>query len=268
MLDADGDGKISRSSEFVFTEWDRTATSDLEALKSVFDTNHNGLLDAGDARWSEFKVMVDGKLVSLDALGIKSIGLTARGSGQQFSDGSAITGTSLFTRTDGTTGAVGDAVLMADPEGYIIKSTVVTNSDGSKATTLGGYDEEGTLAFQNRITVSTDAQSTTTQFDDDGNGIYDRSQTDVTTIASGIRQRAVSNFDTDGSLVNRSRTLTDIQDPSAWITTTLDKDGDGIADQTQILVRNADDSTTTTVSEFSLTGAISPRPSCSSAPAC
>ncbi|MER9313265.1 hypothetical protein NKI51_28980 [Mesorhizobium australicum] len=104
VLDADSDGKISRSSEFVFTEWDQTATSDLEALKSVFDANHNGLLDAGDARWSEFKVMVDGKLVSLDSLGIKSIGLTARGSGQQFSDGSAITGTSLFTRTDGTNG--------------------------------------------------------------------------------------------------------------------------------------------------------------------
>lgn len=38
VLDADGDGKISRSSEFVFTEWDQTADSDLDALKSVFDT--------------------------------------------------------------------------------------------------------------------------------------------------------------------------------------------------------------------------------------
>ncbi|MER9313256.1 hypothetical protein NKI51_28930 [Mesorhizobium australicum] len=109
---------------------------------------------------------------------------------------------SIETRADGSTGMVGDAVLALDANGYIIKSTVVTNSDGSKTTTFGGYDEEGTLAFQNRITVSTDAQSTTTQFDDDGNGIYDRSQTDVTTIASGMRQRAVSNFDTDGSEKN------------------------------------------------------------------
>ncbi|MER9313263.1 autotransporter adhesin family protein [Mesorhizobium australicum] len=256
VLDADGDGKISRSSEFVFTEWDQTATSDLEALKSVFDTNHNGELDAGDDRWSEFKVMVDGQLVSLASLGIASIDLTATGSGQQFTDGSAITGTTTYTKTDGTTGAVGDAVLASDANGYLIRSAVVTNDDGSKTATLGGYGKDGTLAFQNRITVSADGLSTTTQFDDDGNGIYDRSQTDVTTIASGMRQRAVSNFDTDGSLVNRSRTLTDIQDPSAWITTTLDTDGDGIADQTQILVRNADGSTTTTVSEFSLTGAL------------
>ncbi|TIU17137.1 MAG: hypothetical protein E5W49_20625, partial [Mesorhizobium sp.] len=101
VLDADGDGKISRSSEFVFTEWDPTATGDLEALKSVFDTNHNGLLDSGDDRWSEFKVMVDGQLVSLASLGIASIGLTPTGSGQSFTDGSAITGTAQFTRTDG-----------------------------------------------------------------------------------------------------------------------------------------------------------------------
>ncbi|CAN7196120.1 calcium-binding protein [Mesorhizobium sp. LjRoot246] len=179
VLDADGDGKISRSSEFVFTEWDQTATSDLDALKSVFDTNHNGLLDAGDARWSEFKVMVDGQLVSLASLGIASIGLTATGSGQNFADGSAITGTSQFTRTDGTTGAVGDAVLVSDADGYIIKTATVTNGDGSKTTTLGGYDKDGTLAFQNRITLSADRLSTTTQFDDDGNGTYDRTQIDT-----------------------------------------------------------------------------------------
>lgn len=179
VLDADGDGKISRSSEFVFTEWDQTAESDLDALKSVFDTNHNGLLDAGDDRWSEFKVMVNGQLVSLASLGIASIGLTATGSGQNFADGSAITGTATYTKTDGTTGAVGDAVLASDVNGYIIKTTAVTNGDGSKTTTLGGYDKDGTLAFQNRITVSADGLSTTTQFDDDGNGTYERSQTDI-----------------------------------------------------------------------------------------
>jgi hypothetical protein len=105
VLDANGDGKISRSSEFVFTEWDQTAAGDLEALKSVFDTNHNGLLDSGDARWSEFKVSVDGQLVGLASLGIASIGPSPTGIGQSFTDGSAITGTTTFTRTDGTTGA-------------------------------------------------------------------------------------------------------------------------------------------------------------------
>ncbi|MER9494157.1 hypothetical protein NKI86_20270 [Mesorhizobium sp. M0320] len=254
VLDADGDGKISRSSEFVFTEWDQTATGDLEALKSVFDTNHNGLLDAGDDRWSEFKIMVDGQLVSLSSLGIASIGLTPTGSGQQFADGSAITGTSQFTRTDGSTGTVGDAVLVSDANGYIIKSTAVTNGDGSKTTTLGGYDKDGTLAFQNRITVSANGLSTTTQFDDDGNGTYERSQTDVTTITAGVRQRVVSDYNTDGSLARRITTTTSAD--KTTVTTALDQDGDGVNDQSQVFVRNSNGSTTTTVSEFSVNGTL------------
>ncbi|MER8577678.1 hypothetical protein NKG95_02885 [Mesorhizobium sp. M1423] len=254
VLDADGDGKISRSSEFVFTEWDQTATGDLEALKSVFDTNHNGLLDAGDERWSEFKVMVDGQLVSLASLGIASIGLTPTGSGQNFTDGSAITATSQFTRTDGTAGTVGDAVLVSDANGYIIKSTTVTNGDGSKTTGLAGYGKDGTLAFQNRITVSADGLSTTTQFDDDGNGTYERSQSDVTTITAGVRKRVVSDFNTDGSLAERTTTTTSADKNT--VTTTLDQDGDGAVDQTQVFARNADGSTTTTVSETSVSGTL------------
>ncbi|WP_171026469.1 calcium-binding protein [Mesorhizobium comanense] len=254
VLDADGDGKISRSSEFAFTEWDPTASSDLDALKSVFDTNHNGMLDAGDDRWSDFKIMVGGQLVSLASLGITSIGLTATGSGQNFADGSAITGTAVYTKTDGSTGAVGNAVLASDANGYIIQSNTVTNGDGSKTTTLGGYDKDGTLAFQNRITVSADGLSKTTQFDDDGNGTYERSQTDVTSVAAGVRQRVVSDFNTDGSLAERTTTTTSAD--KMTVTTTLDQDGDGAADQTQVYVRNANGSTATTVSETSVNGTL------------
>ena len=60
VLDADGDGKISRSSEFAFTEWAEGSDSDLEALRRVFDTNHNNKLDAGDSRWAAFKIWLNG----------------------------------------------------------------------------------------------------------------------------------------------------------------------------------------------------------------
>jgi len=60
-------------------------------------------------------------MVSLEALGIQSIDLIPAGSGQSFADGSAIPGTTTYTRTDGTTGLVGDAVLAADPNGYRIE---------------------------------------------------------------------------------------------------------------------------------------------------
>jgi hypothetical protein len=254
VFDADGDGKISNSKEFEFTQWDPTATGDLEALKDVFDTNGNGTLDAGDAQWLKFKVMVDGQLVSLDSLGITSIDLTPKGSGQTFSDGSAITGTTTYTKSDGSTGAVGDAVLASDSNGYIIKSNLVTNADQSKTNTIQAYNADGSLAFQDLVTTSADGNSVLTQFDDDGNGTYDRSQTDVTTVASGVRTRAVTNFNADGSVLNSTTTVTSADHNT--ITTTIDQDGDGKADQSQIFITNADGSTSTTTKVLSVSGAV------------
>lgn len=39
-------------------EWDPTATSDMEALASVFDSNGDGVLDANDAEFANFKLML------------------------------------------------------------------------------------------------------------------------------------------------------------------------------------------------------------------
>jgi hypothetical protein len=38
-------GAITEKRQYVFTEWDPTATSDMEALRSVFDSNGDGVLD-------------------------------------------------------------------------------------------------------------------------------------------------------------------------------------------------------------------------------
>ncbi|MBY3314680.1 hypothetical protein [Rhizobium laguerreae] len=245
VLDADGDGKISRSSEFIFTEWDSSATGDLEALKHVFDTNANGKLDAGDAQWLKFRVEVNGQLVALDSLGITSIDLTPKGSGQTFEDGSAINGTTTFTRADGTTGMVGDATLANDDAAYLIKTSAVTKADGSVEKTILAYNKDGSLAFRNVMTTSADGKSVQTQFDDDGNGTFDRSQTNVLTVdASGLQTKTVSNFNADGSLLDRTKTVTSAD--RLTVTATLDKDGDGIVDQRQTFVQNGNGSNTTT----------------------
>lgn len=255
VIDADGDGKISRSSEFAFTEWDSAATGDLEALKHIFDTNANGKLDAGDAQWSKFRVEVNGQLVTLDSLGITSIDLTPRGSGQTFEDGSAITGTTTFTRTDGTTGTVGDAKLANDDDAYIVKTTSVTKADNSVEKTILAYNADGSLAFRNVVTTSTDGRSVQTQFDDDGNGTFDRSQTNVLVVdASGVQTKTVSNFNADGSLKDRTTTVTSAD--HLTVTTTVDQDGDGIIDQRQTFVLNADGSTTTTTQALSINGTV------------
>ena len=255
IIDADGDSKITRSSEFAFTEWDSAATSDLEALKHIFDTNANGKLDAGDAQWSKFRVEVNGQLVTLDSLGITSIDLTPTGSGQTFEDGSAITGTTTFTRADGTNGTVGDARLANDDDAYIIKTTSLTKADNSVEKTILAYNADGSLAFRNVVTTSADGKSVQTQFDDDGNGTFDRSQINVVTVdAAGVQTKTVSNFNTDGSLADRTTTVTSAD--HLTVTATLDDDGDGVADQRQTYVRNADGSNSTTTEKLSINGTV------------
>jgi hypothetical protein len=123
-LGADGkagpDGVIDQAAEIVFTQWSPGAASDMAALRDVFDTDHNGRLDPGDARWSEFRIWRDangdgvsqpGEVKMLDALGFASIGLEPAGPRQNFSDGSAIQGLASFTRADGTIGTAGDIAL-------------------------------------------------------------------------------------------------------------------------------------------------------------
>jgi hypothetical protein len=40
----------SERNEIVFTDWDPSAKGDMDALRNVFDSKSNGMLDAGDAR--------------------------------------------------------------------------------------------------------------------------------------------------------------------------------------------------------------------------
>jgi len=82
----------------------------MAALRQVFDTNHDGKLDAEDDRWSEFRIWQDrnqdgisqaSELVTLDQAGIQSIDLTPAGSAVHFADGSAISGTSASVTRPG-----------------------------------------------------------------------------------------------------------------------------------------------------------------------
>ncbi len=58
FYDPDGRGDITETRQYVPTEWDPTATDNIRALRSVFDTNGDGVLDASDADFAKFKVMV------------------------------------------------------------------------------------------------------------------------------------------------------------------------------------------------------------------
>jgi hypothetical protein len=57
-LDLAGTGQITERNQIVFTDWDPTASNDMQALANLFDTNRDGRLDAGDAQFSKFKLLV------------------------------------------------------------------------------------------------------------------------------------------------------------------------------------------------------------------
>jgi hypothetical protein len=93
--DANNDGKIDQQNEIDFTQWDPTATSDMQALRDVFDTNHDGKLSASDANFSQFKLIVtnaDGTqtLQTLAQAGIASINLIEDQTSRTFADGSGL----------------------------------------------------------------------------------------------------------------------------------------------------------------------------------
>ncbi len=132
-LDLNGDNQISDVNEFTFTQYQAGAKTDLEGLRA-FDTNGNGALDAGDARWAEFGAWEDrnadgqtqaGEYQTLAQLGIASIGLVtqqpddgpqqvASSRGSDHLSGVAVMGQAQFTRVDGSTGEVHDAMFAFD----------------------------------------------------------------------------------------------------------------------------------------------------------
>jgi hypothetical protein len=121
FYDPTGTGQLTQANQIIFTDWDPTAHSDMQALLDVFDTNHDGALDAGDANFADFYVMetnADGTqtAVSLASLGITSIDLNQNATHVTLPDGSAITGETTYTTSAGT-GTAATVRLAADPIG-------------------------------------------------------------------------------------------------------------------------------------------------------
>src|SRR5215472_7320704 len=254
MFDANGDGNVDDPNDFEFTRWDPTATSDMQALADVFDTNHDGKLDAGDADFSKFKVLVtnaDGTttLETLGQLGIASINLTTDTKTTTLADGSQIAGEATFTRTDGSTGTAADVSFAYDAQGYAVQATTTHNADGSTSIDVRQLNADGSLAGESISTVSADGLSKTLRQDTTGNGIFDSVQTDVTVVnADSSRTETLSNLNGAGVLLNA--TVTTVSADGKSRTILRDVDGNGLADQSEVHQTNADGSTVVTVSDL------------------
>ncbi|MDT7520620.1 hypothetical protein RAE19_18310 [Rhodoferax sp. TBRC 17660] len=60
VIDEGNDNQITQSKEIAFAKWTAAeGDTDLEGLAATFDSNHDGVLDARDARYADFKVWKD-----------------------------------------------------------------------------------------------------------------------------------------------------------------------------------------------------------------
>ena len=83
-----GDGIVHDQSQYAFSQYGRAGSTDLQGLAAAFDTNHDGVFNAQDAKFAEFKVWQDanqngvsdaGEVRNLADWGIASINLSSDG---------------------------------------------------------------------------------------------------------------------------------------------------------------------------------------------
>jgi trimeric autotransporter adhesin len=171
--------------DYQFALWDPSATTDMEALRHVFDTNKDGRLDSADHDWAAFRLLVtnaDGTttLETLGAANVASINLQEDHTRRQYADGSSIDGITTYTRTDGVVRTVASVSFAAEAGGTIVRTATSTATDagtGTATTTIDNtqYATDGTRLWETRaatvIATATSNSVRTLSFDDTGDGI-------------------------------------------------------------------------------------------------
>ncbi len=214
FFDPGSTGQITQKNQYVFTEWDKSAKGDLEALLNVFDSNGDGKLDASDAKFSLFKVMVsnaDGTYTAkaLTELGITSINLKADLTNITYADGSKITGQTTFTKSDGTTGTVANTSLATDATGDAVSTVVTSDANGNRVGTATGLSADGSIASVDTTTTSPDGSSITHTYDTNGDGVVDHIQVITTaTDALGTVTETITNSNGGHVLLDSIQTIT------------------------------------------------------------
>ena len=260
VFDFDGDGQITQSKEIVFTEWDPTATNDMQALQDIFDTNYNGQLDSGDAQFANFKMLVtnlDGTtaLQTLAQAGVQSINLIPDASNIVLPDGSVIQGQTTYTKVGGGTGTAAAVALKYEAEGKAITRTVVQNPDGSTTITNVARNSDGTLAETTTSTTSANGLSRTLSYDYDSDGVIDKTQS-IVTVNNGNGSTTETLQNQTGANVLIDQTVTTTSADLKSITILRDANGDSLNDQTETRTTNVDNSRTIVVSDLNGDGSL------------
>ena len=133
-IDVNGDGKIDQAKELSFALWtDAPNDSDMDGLRAVFDTTHDGKITSADEQFSKLRIWQDkngdgitdeGELKTLVQAGISSLSLTVAAA-QWSSGGNRVDGFSTYTRADGKVGMSADVELGYTGPGW--RSSVAGN---------------------------------------------------------------------------------------------------------------------------------------------
>ena len=152
VFDEGGDNQITQSKEIAFAKWTAADDTDLKGLAATFDSNQDGVLDARDERFADFKVWTDansngtvdaGEMQTLAQAGIKNLNLKVKdGTAARLDDGSVIHGLFDVQRTDGKTIQGADVALSYNSQGYRTR----TDAQGN---TLIEFESGGALHYRN-----------------------------------------------------------------------------------------------------------------------
>lgn len=177
--DFNGDNNVTEAMELSLKDYLPGAQTDLEGLQA-FDTNKDGLFDAQDEQWQEFGVWQDansngitdeGEYKSLNALGISSIGLVSDKVFRE-DEGNLVFGSSSYTKSDGSSGAVGDVGLQGED--------IPVSSIGSTPATQETASEEEAEIAENTDAESQETDDTTKT--EDGNDTEKNQETNPSEV--------------------------------------------------------------------------------------
>ena len=145
-----------------------------------------------------------------------------------------------FTRADGSTGTDTSVTFKQMAAGSVLETPLITqNPDGSTTVDNVTVHPDGSLATETISTTSADGLTKTLAFDDAGNGIIDRRQTDDTVVgADGSKTETVS--DTNGSGVLEEAPLRQPRPTSAVSRSTATSTASGIIGQSETRQTAAD----------------------------
>jgi hypothetical protein len=163
--------------------------------------------------------------------GITSINLTPDATSIELPDGSMITGQTIFTRANGTTGTVANTVLSAEGYGYGVTQTATTDAQGTRTLVTKCFGASGELAYVFTSVTSASGNSVTNSYDDNGDGVIDRVQTILTSTSNGVKTEVLTNKDGGGILENQTTTTTETTAQGKLITISRDSQGGGWIDQ-------------------------------------